>query len=152
MVNERAKRRAVELQSQAAEQQLRLRREAAEDDAVKQEAEADHKASNTLAPLSGVFCVNVLSRVQQNVAETFAGRSGHVGEERFDVGDWGELGSGAPSLALAIANFDCRLERFVEFASHVVLVGEVERTRVGPEDAEPLIYVDGVFATVVRIT
>ena len=53
-----------------------------------------------LAPLSGVFCVNVLSRVQQNVAETFAGRSGHVGEERFDVGDWGELGSGAPSLAL----------------------------------------------------
>ena len=92
-----------------------------------------------LAPLSGVFCVNVLSRVQQNVAETFAGRSGHVGEERFDVGDWGELGSGAPSLALAIANFDCRLERFVEFASHVVLVGEVERTRVGPEDAEPLI-------------
>ena len=100
-----------------------------------------------LAPLSGVFCVNVLSRAQQNIAETFAGRTGHVGEARFEIGDWGELNSGAPTLACARASFDCRLERCVEFGSHVVLVGEVERTVVGPPEAEPLIYVDGAFAT-----
>jgi flavin reductase (NADH)/flavin reductase len=100
-----------------------------------------------LAPASGVFCVNVLSRAQRHVAETFAGRTGHVAEDRFLVGDWQALESGAPALREAIACFDCRLDRCVEFASHVLLVGEVGRTIVGPAAAEPLIYFDGAFTT-----
>lgn len=100
-----------------------------------------------LAPASGVFCVNVLSRAQREVAEAFAGRTGHVAEDRFRVGEWQPLESGAPALRAAIASFDCRLERCVEFASHIVLVGEVIRTVVGPAAAEPLIYFDGAFTT-----
>jgi flavin reductase (DIM6/NTAB) family NADH-FMN oxidoreductase RutF len=100
-----------------------------------------------LAPLSGMLCVNVLARAQRHVAETFAGRTGHVGEERFEVGRWGALASGAPMLAEAIAAFDRRLERCVEFASHVLLVGEVGRTVLGSGEADPLIYVDGAFTT-----
>lgn len=100
-----------------------------------------------MAPASGVFCVNVLSTDQQHVAETFAGRTGHVGEDRFAVGEWGELASGAPALAGALASFDCRLQRCVEFASHVLLIGEVEQTLVGAEAGQPLIYVDGAFTT-----
>ncbi len=100
-----------------------------------------------LAPTSGLFCVNVLARDQRRVAEAFAGLTGHVAEERFRVGDWSELESGAPALRDAIATFDCRLERSVAFASHVVLVGEVGRTLIGPATAEPLIYFDGAFTT-----
>ncbi len=100
-----------------------------------------------LAPESRVFCVNVLSRAQYAVAEAFAGRSGHVAEDRFAVGDWEEEDSGVPILRGAMASFDCRLERSVDFASHVVLVGEVVRTLTGPGDAEPLLYFDGAFTT-----
>lgn len=100
-----------------------------------------------LAPASRVFCVNVLSSAQHAVAEAFAGRSGHVAEDRFAVGEWAEQESGAPALRDAIAAFDCRLERSVDFASHVVLVGEVVRTLVGPTDTDPLLYFDGAFTT-----
>lgn len=99
------------------------------------------------APVSRIFCVNVLARAQRDVAEAFAGRTGHIGEDRFQIGDWGALDSGAPALRGAIASFDCRLERNVEFASHLVLVGEVGRTILGAKDAEPLIYFDGAFTT-----
>jgi len=100
-----------------------------------------------LAPVSGVFCVNVLSTDQQHVAETFAGRTGHVGEDRFGVGEWSELASGAPVLDGALASFDCRLQRCVEFASHVLLIGEVERAVVTTDPGRPLIYVEGAFTT-----
>jgi flavin reductase (NADH)/flavin reductase len=100
-----------------------------------------------LAPTSRIFCVNVLARAQCAVAEAFAGRTGHVAEDRFAVGDWEEQESGSPALRDAIASFDCRLERSVEFASHVVLVGEVVRTIIGPAGAEPLLYFDGAFTT-----
>jgi flavin reductase (DIM6/NTAB) family NADH-FMN oxidoreductase RutF len=100
-----------------------------------------------LAPASGVFCVNLLSRAQCAVAETFAGRSGHVAEDRFAIGEWAAHDSGAPALRNAIATFDCRLERSIDFASHVVLVGEVVRTMIGPDDSTPLLYFDGAFTT-----
>jgi len=96
-----------------------------------------------IAPRSGVFCVNVLARGQQGVAETFAGFTGHAGEARFEVGDWeADL---APTLRGALASFSCRLARCVDFGSHVILIGEVDRTALGPADGEPLIYVDGAF-------
>lgn len=100
-----------------------------------------------LVPDSRIFCVNVLSRAQCAVAEAFAGRTGHVAEQRFAVGDWEDQDSGAPGLRDAMATFDCRLERSVEFASHLLLVGEVVRTTLGRETAEPLLYFDGAFTT-----
>jgi len=111
-----------------------------------------HRESSVgqIAPLGGVFCVNVLAREQQTIAETFAGRTGHVGEDRFSVGAWSRLISGAPVLEGALVSFDCRLERYVEFSSHLLLVGAVARTLVGQQAVEPLIYVDGAFTTAAR--
>jgi flavin reductase (DIM6/NTAB) family NADH-FMN oxidoreductase RutF len=100
-----------------------------------------------LAPASRIFCVNVLSRAQSAVAEAFAGRTGHVAEDRFSVGDWSAHDSGTPALRDAIANFDCRLERSVDFASHIVLIGEVVHTIIGPPHTQPLLYFDGAFTT-----
>src|ERR1700754_2426597 len=61
------------------------------------------------APESGKFCVNVLSREQQPVAETFAGRTELAAAERFQVGEWADHETGAPVLGGAIASFDCEL-------------------------------------------
>ncbi|MDE1992172.1 MAG: flavin reductase family protein [Rhizobiaceae bacterium] len=100
-----------------------------------------------LAPKSGVFCVNVLAKDQMHVAETFAGRTALVAEDRFQVGEWCNRETGAPVLEHAIASFDCELDSAVEFATHVILIGHVKTTELGPENTEPLLYVDGCFTT-----
>lgn len=100
-----------------------------------------------VAPLSGAFCVNILSRTQQDVAETFAGRTALAAGERFNIGAWRTAETGAPLLDGAIAAFDCQLEQAVEFATHVILIGSVRRTLIEAADAEPLVYVAGQFTT-----
>ncbi|MGV1793416.1 flavin reductase family protein [Rhizobium sp. A37_96] len=98
-------------------------------------------------PESGNFCVNVLTREQQPVAETFAGRTGHAAADRFQVGAWADHETGAPVLQDAVASFDCDLDQAVEFATHVILIGRVRKTVSGGGNAEPLVYVDGGFTT-----
>jgi flavin reductase (DIM6/NTAB) family NADH-FMN oxidoreductase RutF len=100
-----------------------------------------------IAPESGKFCVNVLAKAQQPVAETFAGRSPLAGAERFQVGDWQDAETGAPVLDGSIASFDCDLEQAVDFATHVILIGRVRTTLSHNPDAEPLVYVGGAFTT-----
>jgi flavin reductase (DIM6/NTAB) family NADH-FMN oxidoreductase RutF len=102
-----------------------------------------------LAPESGVFAVNVLTLDAQGVAEAFAGRTKAAPEDRFKVGIWAEGVTGAPILNGALATFDCQLERAVEFASHVILIGRVVRTMIEPEAGKPLLYVDGAYRSTV---
>jgi flavin reductase (NADH)/flavin reductase len=99
------------------------------------------------APEAGNFCVNVLAREQQQVAETFAGRSELAGADRFQVGEWADAETGAPVLDGAIASFDCDLEQAVDFATHVILIGRVRKTVGGDGQSEPLVYVGGSFTT-----
>ncbi len=98
-----------------------------------------------LAPVSGNFCVNVLSAEQQDVAETFAGRAGLAAGERFSVGCWHAGASGAPVLEGALVSFDCTLSSAVDHATHVILIGHVIDTVTEPDGGEALIYADGRF-------
>lgn len=100
-----------------------------------------------LVEATGRFCVNVLSAPQQPVAEVFAGRGGLIGEDRFVRGDWGTRVTGAPVLEGALAAFDCEIERIVEHATHLILIGRVAATVLSTGPAEPLLYCDGQFAT-----
>lgn len=99
------------------------------------------------APESGNFCVNVLTRDQQAIAETFAGRTHLAAADRFEVGDWSDSRTGAPVLGGAIASFDCELEQAVDFATHVILIGRVLKSVSNDAQGEPLVYVGGVFTT-----
>jgi flavin reductase (NADH)/flavin reductase len=99
------------------------------------------------APESGRFCVNVLAREQQDVAEAFSGRMSLAAADRFQVGNWADHETGAPVLEGAIASFDCDLEQAVDFATHVILIGRVRKTVSSDGDAEPLVYVGGAFTT-----
>ena len=99
------------------------------------------------APESKNFCVNVLTREQQTIAETFAGRTDLAAADRFQIGDWSDAHTGAPVLQGAIASFDCELEQAVDFATHVILIGRVLKTVSNNASAEPLVYVGGAFTT-----
>lgn len=86
-----------------------------------------HADSQTLAAIeaSGTFCINALSGVDQEVGEVFAGRRGLKGEERFAIGSWSSLTTGAPSLTTALINFDCRLIETRLMATHRIVIGQV---------------------------
>ncbi|MDE3174811.1 MAG: flavin reductase [Pseudomonadota bacterium] len=76
---------------------------------------------------AGRFCVNVLTERQESVAKVFAGMAG--GGDRFAVGQWDKLRSGAPALIDAAASFDCRLASIHDQSTHSVLFGDVIATR-----------------------
>jgi flavin reductase (DIM6/NTAB) family NADH-FMN oxidoreductase RutF len=81
------------------------------------------------------FCVNVLTEPQDKVAMVFAGMAG-AGADRFSVGEWTTLVTGAPALIGAAASFDCRLASISEQSTHSVIFGDVLATRyLSGEDA-----------------
>lgn len=75
---------------------------------------------------AGRFCVNVLTEAQDSVAMTFAG----MGDaDRFALGEWIALATGAPALVSAAASFDCRLASISDQSTHSVLFGDVLAVR-----------------------
>src|SRR5580700_4745781 len=55
---------------------------------------------------NGVFCINTLGHEGAEIADLFAGRTGVQGADRFAIGEWAVLATGAPVLASAVAAFD----------------------------------------------
>jgi flavin reductase (NADH)/flavin reductase len=89
------------------------------------------------------FAVNVLSADDQAIADRFS--STLPGTEKFALGEWTSLETGAPVLKSAIAVFDCALTQVVEVATHGILLGEVQALALHPDGARPLLYVDGAY-------
>jgi len=88
---------------------------------------------------NGVFCVNTLGADDWNIADIFAGRSNYQGEERFSVGHWETLATGAPLLRTSLVAFDCRLVDARLVATHHVMIGEVVEIRLG-QSQPALVY------------
>ena len=93
--------------------------------------------SHEMLGKSGVFCVNVLSESQDKIAKGFAGMLGKA-FDRFSLGEWHELATGAPVLAGAAAAFDCRLVQVMDQFSHSIMIGEVVAVTTKTQD--PLLY------------
>ncbi len=85
-----------------------------------------NKSSFTHARMAaaGIFCVNVLSEMQDIVAKAFAGMLG-PSVDRFSVAQWGELATGAPALLKAAAVFDCVVSQTLEQSTHTIFFGDV---------------------------
>jgi flavin reductase (DIM6/NTAB) family NADH-FMN oxidoreductase RutF len=94
---------------------------------------------------SRTFCVNVIAAEHRALAERFAGRDGARGADRFDVGEWRSLSTGAPVLADAVAAFDCHVIHAIDCGTHTVFLGAVTATTTSPERAA-LFYRAGAFA------
>ncbi|HEY1428613.1 MAG TPA: flavin reductase family protein [Candidatus Tumulicola sp.] len=89
---------------------------------------------------SKVFCLNLLSGEQRDLAERFSGK---VRERQFETVDYASDVTGSPVLAGSIAHFDCRVLEEHHVGSHSIFVGEVVScvARAG----SPLGYFDGDY-------
>lgn len=99
---------------------------------------------NEVFEKSGRFALNSLAVHHQPLARALAGFENLPNDQRFALGEWMELSTGAPVLSDAVAAFDCRLIEIRRIATHLVLIGTVVGLHLGPANP-PLIYLDRAF-------
>ena len=104
------------------------------------------KPENDCFAENGVFALNIVSAAQQPLADAFSGLTGLSQDERFALGEWETLASGAPVLFGAEAAFDCQLVEAKDFATHRELFGKVTGIRIG-DSLAPLIYHHRAYRT-----
>ncbi len=84
------------------------------------------------------FCVNLLSKGQRAVAETFAGRPAQGEPFDFASASWSSSVTRAPCFDDAVAIFDCVLEKTYDAGSHTIFLGRVVFAKA--HGGEPLLY------------
>jgi flavin reductase len=92
---------------------------------------------------SGRFCVNVLQRGDEELADRFS--SSKQRESRFLGREWTVLATGAPALVGCLASFDCVVARSLDAETHTVFFGSVVSVRLWSVAVEPLLYWDGAY-------
>lgn len=92
----------------------------------------------------GLFGVNFLGTEHQGLAETFAGRSGLQGDDRFDDRLWmpGET-TRVPVLRSGTTALECQVSQIIDAGSHGIILGLVRQAVITPID--PLLYHGGAF-------
>ncbi len=88
-----------------------------------------------------VFALNTLSIGQQALSEAFSGKGDLSQQDRFALGRWQTLQTGAPVLTDALASFDCRIIATHEVATHYVIYGKVTALNMGKR-RRSLIYLN----------
>jgi flavin reductase (DIM6/NTAB) family NADH-FMN oxidoreductase RutF len=104
-------------------------------------------ASATLAAIRGhgAFAVNVLGRRQRHLSANFARR----GLSAVWDGVTHHRGpTGSPRLADVIAVIECTLEHAVGGGDHEIIIGRVRHVATGDEDAAPLLFWRGKYASI----
>ena len=89
---------------------------------------------------SGHFAVNYLPATALAVAEAFSSKSVQ-GADRFAVGEWQTLVSGAPVLKNALGAFDCSVSEIIVRDGVNIVIGRVLVAAIA--DGVPLIYFRG---------
>ena len=100
--------------------------------------------ANDLYVKNGVFALNTLAHGQQELAHAFSGLTGLSQDDRFVLGHWDTIATGAPTLAEAAAVFDCELVETKDFATHRVHFGRVKGIRIG-DSLPPLLYYNRAY-------
>ncbi|WP_430246152.1 flavin reductase [Neorhizobium sp. DAR64861/K0K2] len=88
---------------------------------------------------NGVLCVNITGGSHQPLCQLFGGRT--PAAERFALGSWTQMETGAPVLQDALAAFDCRISAIHSSGSHDLLICEVLALKPSSE-GRGLIYFD----------
>ena len=87
------------------------------------------------------FSVNLLAEQHQDLANRFAGFDKVSMPERFEKGEWLQMGTGSPILKDSLVSFDCRLAGFQEVGTHTVMFGKVLDLKINSEvEQTPLLY------------
>ncbi len=94
---------------------------------------------------NGAFCVNLLAEGQAEISDSFAGRTGAKGEEKFACADWQTGATGCPILSDPLAAFDCALVHDLRVGSHHIFVGELRGIDLSDKES-PLIHANRSYA------
>jgi flavin reductase (DIM6/NTAB) family NADH-FMN oxidoreductase RutF len=89
------------------------------------------------------FAVNFLPRDASEIADVFGGKGELKGADRFKIGQWQTLVTGAPVLANALGAMDCTLEDTIERGGICIVIGRVVDVLLGGGD--PLIHFRGGY-------
>lgn len=90
------------------------------------------------------FAVNFLPSDASEIADLFGGKGTLKGADRFNVGQWQTLTTGAPVLANALGAMDCTLEDTIERGGICIVIGRVVDVLVG-SGGSPLIHFRGGY-------
>lgn len=105
--------------------------------------------SDTLSPMldSRVFCVNVLTREQEDLSNRFAKK----GQDKFEGVSHAAGTTRAPVLAETLLSVECAVTDVLPGGDHKIFCGEVQAIHTHPSaDAEPLLYFGGRYGHVDR--
>lgn len=108
----------------------------------------DTSLGRVIAP-GMAFSVNVLAARHEQLARAFGGMLGLDQPARFALGRWSRPDGHAPVLDDALVSFSCRASQLIEHASHLVVIGTVERVAPADDAAfQPsLVYHHGNFGS-----
>lgn len=88
------------------------------------------------------FTVNILSEEQEEISSQFASKT----EDKF-AGIAYEAGKlGPPRIQGCLGYLECRITNQYPGGDHVIFIGEVEVTELGPEGGKPLLFYAGKYA------
>jgi flavin reductase (DIM6/NTAB) family NADH-FMN oxidoreductase RutF len=100
-----------------------------------------------LVPAAGVFAVSLLDRAQEVLAERFAGRA-PIPDARLSGIPHAPAANGCPVLTGALAWIACRVAAVHDGGDHVLIVGAVEESFVGPDSDDPLLTYEGRYRAI----
>jgi flavin reductase (DIM6/NTAB) family NADH-FMN oxidoreductase RutF len=108
----------------------------------------DTSLGRVIAP-GMAFSVNVLGAGHERLARAFGGMLGLDQEARFALGAWSRPDGQTPVLDDALVSFSCRVFQLIEHASHLIVIGAVERVTPAEGAAlQPsLVYHHGNFGS-----
>jgi flavin reductase (DIM6/NTAB) family NADH-FMN oxidoreductase RutF len=91
------------------------------------------------------FAVNFLPSSAGEIADLFGGKGTLKGAERFTVGQWQTLTTGAPVLTTALGAMDCTLDDTIERGGICIVIGRVVDVLIG--NGDPLVHFRGGYLT-----
>ena len=102
--------------------------------------------SHSSIRLNEPICINTLSHAQQHVSTAFSTSTLEM-TERFRIGTWTTLETGAPVLQQALMSFDCLVSNMVEVGTHSVVFCAIQAIHLG-NPAEALVYFSRAYHSV----
>ena len=92
----------------------------------------------------GAFAINVLAAPQQHLSRNFArrGLAAAWDEVRHRPGP-----HGCPRLDGVLAGLECTVEHYLPGGDHEIVVGRVRQVETSGEDAAPLVFWRGAYAS-----
>lgn len=90
-----------------------------------------------------VLAVNVLSTQHEQLSNAFASRKFNS-EDRFKLGDWSRLETGAPILEDALVSFDCQIENVQQVGTHSIFLCRVLAVKHSDQE-ESLVYFNRAY-------